>query len=335
MPNILVTVIIPARNSEKYIIACLEQIDKQDYPKELIEVIVVDGDSSDSTADLAETHVVVGISLKVVRLKCTGRAIALNSGIKIAKGNAICRLDVRTRIDSDYIKLCVDTLANTKAAAVGGLQVAFGDTITKKSIGIAMTHFFGAGNAQYRIATKSGFVDTVYLGFYRTDIFDKIGLFDDSGYLISEDSDLNERICASGEKIYLNINIKIGYEPRGSLPEQARLYYRYGLARSANIRKHRRLSSWRQLVAPAFMGLVSVLACMSFFSAYSMLVLIFVLFIYAVANLIACLDLYFENRNLGVVPLLFIIFPIMHFSWAFGFWEGLLLSPKRDNHINV
>lgn len=330
-----VTVIIPARNSAKYIVACLEQIEKQDYPKELIEVIVVDGDSSDGTAELAETQVVLGISVRVVRLKCTGRAIALNSGIKIAKGGAICRLDVRTQIDPTYIKLCVDTLAETRAAAVGGVQVAFGDTITKKSIGIAMTHFFGAGNAQYRIANNSGFVDTVYLGFYRSDIFKKVGLFDESGYLISEDSDLNERIRAIGEKIYLNVKIRIGYEPRGSLLEHARLYYRYGLARSANIRKHRRFSSWRQLVAPAFMGVISILSCLSFYSIYFLYVLVFVVSLYVFSDSVACLDVYLKNRNIRAVPLLFIIFPIMHFSWAFGFWEGVLLPPKRDEHVVV
>jgi succinoglycan biosynthesis protein ExoA len=330
-----VTIIIPTRNSAKYIVSCLDQIEKQDYPKELMEVIVVDGSSSDGTAELVETHAVLGMSIVVVRLKCTGRAIALNSGIKLAKGSAICRLDVRTQIDTNYIKLCVDTLAETKAAAVGGIQVAFGDTITKKSIGIAMTHFFGAGNARYRIAKNSGFVDTVYLGFYRANIFKEVGLFDESGYLISEDSDLNERIRAIGEKIYLNIKIRIGYEPRGSLIEHSRLYYRYGLARSANTRKHRRVSSWRQLVAPAFMGVISLLACLSFFSMCFVYVLVFLVSVYIFSNSVACLDVYLRNRDLRTVPFLFIIFPIMHFSWAFGFWEGMLLPPKRDDHVVV
>ena len=257
-----ISVIIPVRNAEGYINRCLEQVRLQDYPHENIEVIIADGASTDRTAALAEGCDLHGISVKVLRLTATGRSAGLNAAIKASRGSAICRIDARTRVKPDYIRQCVEVLVRTKAANVGGLQVPCCETATECAIGWAMTHPFGVGNAQFRLAKRSGFVDTVYPGFFRSDIFTKVGMFDESGGVVSEDSDLNQRIRAKGERIYLDVGIRAGYEPRASLKEQGRLYFRYGVARTGNLRKHGNLTSWRQLAAPVLVAMLLGLPCL-------------------------------------------------------------------------
>src|SRR4051812_15971689 len=50
------TVLIPARNEEASIIACLQSITSQDYPPHLFEVIILNDHSSDSTASLVQAY---------------------------------------------------------------------------------------------------------------------------------------------------------------------------------------------------------------------------------------------------------------------------------------
>src|SRR5205807_4685050 len=91
------------------------------------------------------------------------------------------------------------------------------------------------------------------------EVFDRVGLFDDSVPVISEDSDINQRIRESGGIVYLNTAICARYYPRETLEGLWRLYFHYGGARAGNLLKHGNLTAWRQWVPPAFVILLGVL----------------------------------------------------------------------------
>lgn len=330
--NPLVSIIIPVWNSAAAIESCLDQVRVQDYVAEKIEVIVADGASTDLTVDIAQVYAANDPRFRVLSLKKGGRAYGLNAAIRVARGSIICRLDVRTRIERDYIRLCVQTLRETGAQNVGGLQVPDGQTPAQMAIGWAMAHPFGAGNAQFKIAKRSSFVDSVYLGCFRRSVFDRVGLFDESGLLISEDSDMNQRIRAAGGKIFLNTAILVGYRPRGSIVEQGKLYWRYGLARAGFARKHRRLSAWRQLVAPTFVVLCLGLSSLAPFSWWAGITLAGVLAIYMSADLLVSTRITLQHHSPRSWLTLCIVFPVMHLAWGMGFWRGLL---QQQNDIDV
>lgn len=86
-----VTVLIPAFNESEYIAACIESVLALDYPKEKLEIIVLDDGSTDNTAEIASRYAKKGV--KVIRKKNTGKADTLNQGIRIAKGELIATLD--------------------------------------------------------------------------------------------------------------------------------------------------------------------------------------------------------------------------------------------------
>ena len=101
----LVTVIVPCRNEGKWIGPCLESILANDYPRERLEVLVVDGMSSDETRrwwnDIAAGHA-------CIRLLDNDRRItpaALNIGIAAARGSVIVRMDAHVEYPADYISL--------------------------------------------------------------------------------------------------------------------------------------------------------------------------------------------------------------------------------------
>ena len=328
--SIFVSVIIPVRDAEAYLPSCLKQLREQNYPSELLEVIIVDGLSRDSTVEVGENYPMGRITRKVIKCESMGRAQGLNTGIKAAKGDAICRLDSRTRIDANYIRICVETLRTTGAANVGGLQVPDGDTVAEKAIGLAMSHPFGVGNAQFRIAKVSGYVDTVYLGFFRRDIFEKVGYFDEEANVISEDSDLNQRIRAAGERIYLNTSLQARYQPRDSLREQFWLYFRYGGARGGNVLKHGNFTSLRQLAAPALIVMVFLLPFAAWWSQIALYLWFAVILSYSSADIVVSTMLARKNRQYSLIPYLLSAFPCMHFGFGLGFWR-IMLIPERPN----
>ncbi len=80
-----VSIIIPARNEEKYLPSCLESISNLNYPKKDIEVIVVDNGSTDNTREIAKScgaTVLCDDSLNVSGLRSLG--VAKSTGEIIA-----------------------------------------------------------------------------------------------------------------------------------------------------------------------------------------------------------------------------------------------------------
>jgi biofilm PGA synthesis N-glycosyltransferase PgaC len=115
-----VSVIIPAFNEEARIGECLKSIKNSSYPKEKIEVIVVDDGSNDRTAEVAKIF-----GAKVIRQKHRGKVAALNFGISKAKYDYVITLDADTILQKSTIKELVKEIsADTKIGAVSGVVKA-------------------------------------------------------------------------------------------------------------------------------------------------------------------------------------------------------------------
>jgi len=321
-----VSAILVVRNEESNIGRILGQIFGQDYPSSRLEVIVVDGQSEDRTAEIASSFSVSNGKPILIRLSERGRSQGLNRGILAAKGEVIVRVDARTSIESDYISRCVETLEQTGADNVGGVQCPIAESHRQEAIGLALSHPFGVGNAQFRLGRKSGFVDTAYLGCFRREIFNRVGLFDEQAVVISEDSDINQRIRKAGGAVYLNNQIKAYYYPREKLGDFLRLYYRYGGARAGNFLKHKTLTSWRQVIPPLFLLMLVSSGAISLVNGHY--VFWSVLTAYFLANLTFSAMIASNRRKLVLIPLLMCAFAYMHFGYAAGFWKRFLTPAK-------
>jgi len=216
-----ISIIIPCRNEEKYIAKCLDSIISQDYPKERLEILVVDGMSEDKTRRIVKEYAERYPSIKLLDNPNKFTSFALNIGIKNSRGEVIARMDAHAGYEKDYISKCVRYLKEYDADNVGGTMktLARENTIVAKAIALCLSHPFGAGGSQFRTGVNEPkWVDTVFNGCYKKEVFDKIGLFNEN-LIRSQDMEFNLRLKKSRRKILLHPEIVSYYYPKSNLKD--------------------------------------------------------------------------------------------------------------------
>jgi GT2 family glycosyltransferase len=249
-----VSIILPVFNEAGFLDPCLASLQAQDYG-ERIEIVVADGRSTDGTrerlADLAQRGVVT-----VVDNPRRRQWAGLNLAAAAASGEVLVRVDGHSTYASDYVSRSVAALAETGATAVGGRMIPESDSPVGRAIASAMASAWAVGPARYRHQAHRSLVDTVYLGAFRKQDFERLG-----GYRelpgVAEDADLYFRWRRQGATVMLDPSIQSTYRPRDSWKGLARQYYRYGWGKADMLYANGVLPSLRPL-AP--LGLVVGLA---------------------------------------------------------------------------
>jgi len=218
-----VSIIIPCRNEEKFIGKCLESILNQDYPKEKMEVLVVDGMSEDRTREIIKNFQFSNPNFQLLLIDNPKKftPFAFNIGIREAKGEIVMLAGAHATYEKDYVAKCVKYLKEYKADNVGGIlkTIPSENTLIAKAIAISLSHPFGAGASRFRIGAKEPKeVDTVFGGCYKKEVFDKIGLFNEN-LIRSQDLEFNLRLKKAGGKILLAPDIVSYYYPKSNLKD--------------------------------------------------------------------------------------------------------------------
>lgn len=201
----MVSIICPIYNEEKYIRNFLDSLLQQDYPKDNIEIIIVDGKSKDMTRDILAEYIVKYPFIRLIDNPERIVPYAMNRGIDVAKGNIIMRLDAHTFYQPNYISVLVDGLRRLKADNVG--SVCKTDVLNKnpKSLAIreVLGNKFGVGNSTFRTGIDhEQEVETVPFGCWPKEVFEKYGKYD-VRLVRNQDIELNKRIIRGGGKIYI------------------------------------------------------------------------------------------------------------------------------------
>ena len=323
-----VSVVVPMRNEESGIIECLESILANQVEGDL-EVLVLNGDSDDRSPALVEELSHRDPRVKLVPNPARLQADAFNIGLELARGEFLVRMDAHTLYEPDYISECVRLLEETGAENVGGVQSAVGSSVVSCAIAAAVASRFAAGDAKYRNSTEPAWVDTVYLGAWRTETVRELGGMI-PGYAVNEDYEMNIRLRRAGGRIYLSPTIRSSYSVRGSLPKLTRQYFRYGLWKVRTLMLHPGSLRWRQMVAPLFV--LSLLAAPVLYALVGMIGLSHI-FLYLTANLLASIRTA-SNTSWSNLPLLPVVFALIHLSWGSGFLTGMARWPLSRTDAN-
>ncbi len=318
----IVSIIVPCYNEEGTIVELLTSIDAQDYPQELLEIIIADGMSEDRTREKINRFIETHSNLAVQLIDNPDRSIpqALNEAIAASSGDIILRLDAHSVPNEDYISRCVQVLEQTGAANVGGIWMIRpgADTTVAKSIANAAAHPLGAGDARYRILGEAGPMETVPFGAFRRAWLEKIGPFNEK-LLSNEDYEYNVRIRQAGGVVWFDPEIKSVYFARPTLMALARQYWRYGYWKAQMLRRYPRSVRLRQLIPPVFVLSLLFLTLASPFFGYVRTLLAVELGFYSLVTIASALIEAWKRKNLSLIVSFPLAILVMHLSWGSGF----------------
>jgi succinoglycan biosynthesis protein ExoA len=324
----VISVVVPCRNEEQYIAACATSILAQDCFEEY-EVIVVDGMSEDGTreilAHLAETEP----RLRLLDNPLRTPPAALNIGIRASRGCYIGILGAHATYSPSYLQTCFTLLQeHPEACCAGGPIVSVGRGRFGQAVAIAMSHPVGVGNAKHRFADYEGYAEGACFPMFRGQVFDKVGLFDES-LIFTEDDELNYRLAQHGERIYISPRARCVYFVRETPAKLFRQYFNYGYWRVAVLERHGLPASVRQIVPPVFMAGALALAAVGLsLPGWWKLVSGLLPTVYGTTLL------FVGATGVGKagwqVALLFpVAAAIMHAAYALGFVSALIRGTKR------
>lgn len=324
-----VTIIIPSRNEEKMIEKCLNSIVDSDYPKEKLEVIVVDGMSKDNTRKIVQSYSEKYSFISILNNPKKIAPTALNIGIKKARGKVIIRMDAHTIYQKDYVSKCMKNLYKYNVDNIGGLSIPIPekDTIVAKSIAFAYSHLFGVGNTYFRIGLKEPrYVDTVPFGCYKKETFEKIGLFNEN-LERTQDLEFNYRLKKSGGKILLIPQIISNYYVRSDFIS----FFKYILINSFWATYPRKFLnympvSWRHLVPMVFVLSLIVSGALSMFSLFFFYLFLVISGSYLIMNLFFSFGIALREENVRFLFVLPIFFFTLHVCYGLGSLWGLIRS---------
>jgi len=324
----LVTIVIPALNEKKAVTECLQGFIDQDWPREQLEIIVVDGRSTDGSLAAVEEFASSNPSVRVLDNPKGSAASGFNRGIAAARGEVLCLFSAHGMPARDFLAKAVATLQDTEAAGVSGpIGVSDNATPRQRAIGLALLSPFGMAST-FRYSKVRRDVETIGHPVYRRSAIDSVGAFDES---LGRNSDFqyNWRLRQKGFRLMTDPDIHSSYVPRAGLRALASQYWQYGRWKAVVIRRHPESIRLRQLAPPAW-TLWLLAAPLLVQHRFTRTLLGTSLLAYGIATGTMCYrisrDTAGHEIDLSTVAL---AFPTMHLSWGLGLLAGTINPPDK------
>jgi len=324
-----VTVVIPCRNESRFVSACLDSVVAQDYPKDKMEVLVVEGMSDDNTKQIIEQYPQKFPFVRIFNNPRKFTPFALNIGIQNARGEYIIWMSSHNYYDCDYVSKCINTIITFDMDNVGGIiiPVQRQRTTVGRCITLALSSWFGVGNSSFRVPPKAPkIVDTVFGGCYKKEVFAKIGFFNER-LLRGQDIEFNLRMKKAGLKILLNPDIKSYYYARSDIKSFTTHNFINGLWALLPFK-------YSKIVPVSFRHIVPLLFVLSLisFGLLGIYILLFrfcfllILGLYLLFDIVSSVKIAFAQKSGKLQCLLLIpfIFFDLHFIYGLGSLLGLI-----------
>ena len=232
----MVSIVVPMLNEQGYIEMCLEAFAGQTYGVAALDVMVVDGGSTDGSREWVDRYAERHSWVRVVDNDQRSAASAFNLGLNHAKGDVVCLFSAHGVPAVDYVEQSVDALRRSGAAGVGGRYLHEGLDRASRAIGLAMVSPFGMAST-HRFATQSCEVDTISHPAYWKDAMVETEGFDQR-LARNSDYEFNVRMRALGHRLVFDPSISSIYRPRPSLRALARQFWWYGRWKARVAQRH-------------------------------------------------------------------------------------------------
>jgi len=322
-----VTIVIPALNEERYLERCVRSVLDDPYPRDRLELLILDGGSTDATVAIGER---LAAELPLVRvLDNPGRlqSAAFNLALRTADERATCllRCDAHALYPAGFVSRAVETLEQTGAAMVGFTAVATAESPFQAAVAFAQTTRVGVGGSAYRLGGHSGWVESAMHGCFSRTAVEAVGGYEETASH-NEDAELSLRLRAAGGGIWLDEELRVAYFPRASLGGLARQYFHYGRGRAATCVTHGQRPQPRQLAPPVLVICNLALLLLALATRRPILLAPIVAYLAMLAGVGAFAAARRREPAVLAAP---VALATMHHTWGSGFLLGLLRALRN------
>jgi len=323
----VVSVIVPVLNGEATIEALLESLLKIDYPKEKIEIAIVDGNSTDKTRDIVAKYPV-----KLLIEKREGPNAARNTGIKHTNGEIIAFTDSDCAVPKNWVKKIVENFRESKIGCVGGdvkgLNNDFFSKYADNSI-FPMIRTFEKRKELDSIGPLEGCPVGCNMSFRREALKD-VGGFDESIRYSFEEDEIIERICRTGYKLILDSQVLVWHKHRSNLRDVLKQSFKYGKGTGSLLKRPKNQKLVRRWFFINLLGLLQAALTIGFVVFLIMTAKWEILFLVFLATillpLLGIMTLYAHKALKSKEYKSILVYPFIDFLRALAFFSGEIIN---------
>ena len=224
----LVSVVLAVYNEGKHIQKCLDSLRAQETLGFDLEILAVDGMSTDGTREYLEQISASDPRVRVLVNEKRRAPFAFNIGIREARGQYICIFGSHTVYAKDYISVCLNELHTKDAGGSGGRVFVepAADTLQARLAAYTFAHPFGSSRKSFRTQPE-GYADTIGYIVFKREALTRVGGYSET-LLRNQDNDTNQRIRALGYKLYCTWKTHCFYQPKETIKDLLSYAYRNG-----------------------------------------------------------------------------------------------------------
>ncbi|MCW4015014.1 MAG: glycosyltransferase [Candidatus Bathyarchaeota archaeon] len=264
-----VTVVVPVRNGEQTIQPLLDSLQKLDYDRNKVEVIVVDGNSTDNTREIVKRYPV-----KLVVEEKKGLNLARNIGIKCSNYEIVAFTDSDCIVPPNWITKIVENFKDPKVSCVGGSAKALdGDFVSQyadNSI-VRLMPFFKEREELEEVKPFFRHPAGCNMAFRRK-VAEEVGYFDENIQYGFDEVEFADRICKAGYKMVLDPEVTVWHKHRATLGEFMKQNFQYGKGSGLVLKQNKlndSVSKWAFLGAIGFISWLLIVGVLVFLTLTS------------------------------------------------------------------
>lgn len=320
--------IIVALNSEKTLNYSLSCLKKQDYPHKEIEVILVDGLSTDKTKqemlEFKENETSFG---RIVVKDNPGKYLSCgwNVALKEVSGEIVLRVDAHTVFPDDFVSKNIKCIEGGEFICGGKVMSVLEENSQMNRVLLESENsMFGGGFTFFRRGEVCKYTNTLAFAAYKKEVFDATGFYNER-LVRTEDNDMHYRMQKAGYKFFFNPEIVSYRYCRSSFSKLIRQKYLNGYWVGLTMAVQPKAFSVFYFVPFFFvLGLI-------FFSILTILTSWPLVAYLSVYSIILALSLFAAIAKSGFYPVLlllpFILF-CLHIGYGIGTIKGLTMIPS-------
>lgn len=319
-----VSLCVVAYNEELFLPNLLKDFTKQTYPHNQIEIVLVDGNSTDRTKKIMsdfQQHAHDFLSVKIVDNPKKIQAAGWNLAIREATCDVVIRIDAHTHIPPEFT-LKNMLLQKSGEYVTGGVRPCLIEHSTpwKQTLLDVENSLFGSSINKSRHSQKCSYVKTMFHAAYRREVFSKVGFFNER-LLRTEDNEMHYRIRRAGYRFCFDPSIVSYQYARNSLKKMVRQKYSNGYWIGLTLGLCPACISIYHLVPFAFVLGIIVTSGLAFCGVWQLAALMWCL--YGVFGIVEMIKTAANGKCSGWTVLMPVLFFLLHLSYGVGTGIGL------------